>query len=85
MKNGISLVIPSELDAYQDAITVNGFSAEDFNLAQLPGPRKVTKPIILGIVQVTYNPTKASRSYQVCLGSSWPAEFQNDLELGVFS
>ncbi|OMH39422.1 hypothetical protein [Motiliproteus sp. MSK22-1] len=85
MKNGISLVIPSELDAYQDAIAINGLSEADFKLAQLPGPRTVTKPIILGIVQVTYNPTKASRSYQVCMGSSWPTEFLNDLESGVFS
>ena len=84
MSNRISVVIPSELEAYEEAIKISGLAASDFNLTQHPGPREHTQPAISGIVKIKYKPTEIERSYNICMGSSWPIGFQNDLNEGHF-
>ncbi|HTI86868.1 MAG TPA: hypothetical protein VL966_09715 [Alphaproteobacteria bacterium] len=75
----------TELHDFESALKRRGIPEADFALKEQEQPiRGEALQPILGTVTVTYMKTGIALTYQTGHRSSWPAEFERDLDAGRF-
>ena len=76
------LIHDSERRHFVRCIVAANLSVDDFELTeQEDEPRPIGVAVWTGTVTVTYKPTVIARIYEV---STWPADFEDDLNRNVF-
>ncbi len=80
------MVSDSEREDFTQAINRNGLDVDDFELTEQRDPPIGTdvQPIT-GQVTIRRKSTGAEKIYAAGHGSSWPAEFEQDLRQGFFN
>ena len=80
-----TLVSKSEREDFAASLKKLGYSTNDFELAELPAQALGAGiQAIHGEVIITRSSTKVQRHYRAGHGSSWPAEFEDDLSHRAF-
>jgi len=75
----------SEMDDFHSSIERRGFQQDDFELTEQREPASGTATYsIRGTITIRYKPNGKERIYKTGHGSSWPAQFDDDLAGGVF-
>ena len=75
----------TEVDDYMSSIKALGFDSDDFALTEHSTEDSASAvPAVTGTVAVLRRSTEKSRLYATGHGSSWPAEFHDDLLQGKF-
>lgn len=75
----------SEMQDYYSAIRHLGFQENDFELTQQRDPTSGTGIYsITGAVTIRRKQNGIEKAYRAGHGSSWPAQFHDDLTHGVF-
>jgi hypothetical protein len=76
----------SEIEDFKKTLEKYGYSEVDFkiegNIAPSPGAGIIYP--LMGEVVVTHIPSGTTRSYKAGHDTTWPIEFANDLQSGVF-
>lgn len=85
MGNGFLLLEREEIELYRTALREHGYREEDFDLSERSDPLPcVWIMAISGEAVIKCIKTGITRYYRAGEGSTWPAEFYNDLKDGVF-
>lgn len=79
------MIDDSERDDFEQAIRTKSFDLDDFELIEKHDPpgREDIHPIT-GTVTIKRRSSGIERTYQAGYGSTWPAQFSDDLNNGVF-
>lgn len=79
------IICPTEKEDFDNAITSAGYRKEDFDVRESETPMSAggIEPIT-GTITVRNKQTGLERSYKAGHGSTWVAEFENDLRTGAF-
>lgn len=79
------MVDDSEREDFEQAIRNKGFSPGDFELTESRDPvQGAGVYVVTGTVTIERKSSGAKKSYQAGHGSAWTAEFEADLQRGVF-
>ncbi len=80
------MVNDSEREDFTQAINHHGLDVDDFELTeQRDQPIGTDVQPITGQVTIRRKSTGAEKTYDAGHGSSWPAEFEQDLQQGGFN
>lgn len=80
------MVSDSPRENFIEAIKHNKMDVDDFELKEQSDPRRGTDiHQITGQVTIRRKSTGVEKTYASGHGSSWPAEFDDDLSQGVFN
>ena len=84
-KNGFLLLEREEIELYCTALREHGYREEDFDLSERSDPLPCAWIMaISGEAVIKCIKTGITRYCRAGEGSTWPAEFYNDLKDGVF-
>ena len=75
----------SQVEDYRAAFAHTGFSVNDFELVQQRAKTTgVVYDAMAGEVTVRCKKTGVSKTYRLASGTTWPADFAQDLHRGAF-
>lgn len=81
----LQLIQPAELNAFRDEISRSGRLTEDFRIDdEVYDPATAEVEAEIGAVFVTCTRTHRVERYHIGRGSSWVADFADDLRAGKF-
>jgi hypothetical protein len=81
----VRVIHESEREDYLFSIASLGYSASDFELTEYPDSRSTEgNAFIQGTVEISRKSNNRRETYSAGHGSSWPAEFHDDLRQGKF-
>ncbi len=78
------MISDSEMQDFEAAIRSAGFTPSDFNPVAVEDERSPEPQPITGTVTVNRESAGEAKTYKAGYGSTWVAEFEQDLRSGVF-
>ena len=85
MGNGFLLIEREEIKAYHAVLQEHGYQEEDFDLSERSDPLPCAWIMAMsGEAVIKCTKTGITRYYRAGEGSTWPAEFSDELKNGVF-
>lgn len=83
--SGFNVLHDDEIDDFWAAVKQYGFQEKDFELKQISDPTRGSGlQAVTGSVTVRCKVSGIEKTYAAGHGSSWPAQFHDDLAHGVF-